>query len=194
MALLNDRIHKELQFLASRDFTPASVLAEHFGVSERTIRTDISAINHSSDTGVTIRIKRKKGYYLVTERQKIHAQERARVRGTPLTTELHLIRKNNDDATPFDSCFLVMFQFRFRNLRRQLISKKIPLKPTCDRFEKRSQRITFTTLLIAAMASYYMEKSSIDAHASSTNVSIGNALPILRVLMPWNEKAVPLLI
>lgn len=93
MALLNDRIYKELQFLASRDFTPASVLAKHFGVSERTIRTDISAINHSSDTGVTIRIKRKKGYYLVTERQKIHAQERARVRGTPLTTELHLDSK-----------------------------------------------------------------------------------------------------
>jgi lichenan operon transcriptional antiterminator len=62
---INERTNKELQILNNRDYTPAHVLAEQFGVSERTIRNDIATLNHSNNKNLLIRTKRKKGYYLI---------------------------------------------------------------------------------------------------------------------------------
>jgi lichenan operon transcriptional antiterminator len=62
---ISERANRELQILNNRDYTPAHVLAEQFGVSERTIRNDIAMLNHSNNKNLLIRTKRKKGYYLI---------------------------------------------------------------------------------------------------------------------------------
>lgn len=63
----NERLAEELDIIKSRDYTPASTLAERFGVSERTIRSDIAAINAREAPGCHIRLRRRHGYYLVHE-------------------------------------------------------------------------------------------------------------------------------
>lgn len=60
------RLDEEFEIIRSAEFTPAERLAKLFGVTERTIRSDISKINGYLDgNGAHIAIKREAGYHLV---------------------------------------------------------------------------------------------------------------------------------
>lgn len=60
----NERLAEELSIIENREYTPASMLSERFGVSDRTIRSDIAAINSTRSPERRVLLKRKHGYYL----------------------------------------------------------------------------------------------------------------------------------
>ncbi|MFC2647186.1 MAG: BglG family transcription antiterminator [Coriobacteriaceae bacterium] len=61
---LSDRQREELDIIGNRDYTPASILANKFQVSERTIRSDIASINRCTSERQQILLRKRHGYYL----------------------------------------------------------------------------------------------------------------------------------
>lgn len=60
------RLDEEFEIIRDAEYTPADRLAKLFGVTERTIRSDISKINSNLDgKGAHVAIKREAGYHLV---------------------------------------------------------------------------------------------------------------------------------
>lgn len=60
------RLDEEFEIIRETEYTPAERLAKLFGVTERTIRSDISKINgHLDGNGAHVAIKREAGYHLV---------------------------------------------------------------------------------------------------------------------------------
>lgn len=60
------RLDQLFQIVRSSAFTPASKLSDVLGVTERTIRSDVSALNNGLDGyGAQVEIKRGAGYRLV---------------------------------------------------------------------------------------------------------------------------------
>ena len=63
-----DRLESEYQYIRSSSYTPASKLSSLYGVTERTIRNDVTAMNHVLEQhGASILLKRRVGYYLHIE-------------------------------------------------------------------------------------------------------------------------------
>lgn len=63
-----DRLESEYQYIRSSSYTPASKLSSLYGVTERTIRNDVAAMNHVLEQhGASILLKRRAGYYLHVE-------------------------------------------------------------------------------------------------------------------------------
>ncbi len=61
---LSDRQREELGIIGNRDFTPPSVLATIFKVSERTIRSDVSSLNALLPFDRRVLLRRGHGYYI----------------------------------------------------------------------------------------------------------------------------------
>lgn len=71
------RFENEFQFIRNSPYTPASKLAALYGVTERTVRSDISAINKTLEPhGACVKLRRKAGYYLeITDADALDAFE-----------------------------------------------------------------------------------------------------------------------
>lgn len=66
-----DRLENEFRAIRNSSYTSPGTLANMFGVTERTIRSDINSINRTlENAGASIELKRRAGYHLIVSDQK----------------------------------------------------------------------------------------------------------------------------